>query len=166
MHTKKSAKMNQNLIDFYEEIVPDDHGRYLSDIRNYSNQLLEDCHDWVQWLFPNREPSPYNPTAPLLDDETVEVFKSRNDLKLQVELSLNRVIEFYQLDVTHPWWVTKNNHNFLRISRILNTLREFGMLTEACNFFDQLTEVYSNNREVIGEVTFDFWEKAFTGNFT
>jgi len=156
--------MNKDLIEFFENARPNCDGKYLSDIRNWSDVQLEQEHRFIQWLFPNREPSPFNPDAPLLDDETIEVFRSRNDLRYEVEKTLARMIEFYQLDVTHPWWVTKKNHNFLRITRILHTLREFQMFEEAADFFDKLAEVYSNNRQVIGETTFEYWEKAFTGD--
>lgn len=152
-----------SIVDFYEEIASDNSGRYLSEIRNSSNEWLERSHDYIQILFPNREPSAYNPEAPVLDDETIEVFRARNDLKYEVGQSLKRMIEFYQLDVTHPWWVTKKNHNYLRITRILNTLREFQMFDEADSFFDKLSEVYLNNKEIIGVTTFEFWESAFTG---
>jgi hypothetical protein len=155
--------MRKDLISFYELGAPDNHRRWLDDIQRANNEWLEGCHSYIQWLFPNREPSPYNPEAPTLDDETIEVFRSRNDLKLEVKRSLETMIEFYQLDVDAPWWVTKKNHNYLRITRILNTLREFQMFEEACDFFDKLSTIYSNNKEIIGEVTFDFWEKAFTG---
>lgn len=152
------------LISFYEMSSPDNHNRWLDDIQRANDEWLEKTHNYIQWLFPNREPSPYNPDAPVLDDDTIEIFRSRNDLKLEVARSLETMIEFYQLDVTTPWWVTKKNHNYLRITRILNSLREFQMFEEACDFFDKLSEVYSNNKEIIGDVTFDFWEKAFTGD--
>lgn len=156
--------MNKTLIEFFEGNIRDTSGRLLSEIRCQSNQWLEECHDHIQWMFPNRESSAFNANAPLLDDETVEVFRSRNDLKFEVSQNLERMMEFYCLDDETPWWVTKRNHNFLRITRILHTLREFQMFTEATDFFDRLATVFSNNKDIIGEITFDFWEKAFTGD--
>lgn len=159
--------MNKTLIEFFEGTIRDSSGRLLSEIRGASNKWLEETHDYIQWMFPNREPSVFNPDAPLLDDETIESFKLRNDLKYEVGLCLERMIYFYNLDELEerprPWWVSKKNHNFLRITRILNTLREFEMNEVATDFFDMLTTVYLNNKEIIGEVTFKFWEQALTG---
>ena len=158
--------MNKNLIEFFEGTVRDTQGRTISEIRSESDLWLEQTHDYIQWLFPNREASAFNVDAPLLDDETVEVFRSRNDLKLEVQLNLERMIAFYDMDAERPRWVTKGNHNYLRITRILNTLRECEMFAEATEFFDKLATVFSNNKDIIGETTFTFWEKAYTGEIT
>lgn len=158
--------MNKDLILFFENTHPNYDGKYLHDIRNWSDLQLEENHRFIQWMFPNREASTFNSDAPLLDDETVEAFRSRNDLKYEVSQNLERMISFYQLNDEsgdRPWWVTKGNHNYLRITRILNSLREFEMFDEATDFFDKLANVYFNNRGFIGRTTFDFWEKAYTG---
>lgn len=164
--TLLKIQMNKTLIEFFEGNIKDASGRLLSEIRSQTDKWLEEQHDYIQWLFPNREASAFNPNAPLLDDETVEVFRSRNDLQLEVAQNLDRMIKFYQLDdetIERPWWVTKGNHNYLRITRILNTLREFRMVTEAVDFFDKLSIVYINNRDIIRETTLDYWEKALVG---
>ncbi len=152
------------IVSFYEMSSPDNFNRWLDDIQRANDVWLEQTHNYIQWLFPNREPSAFNPEAPLLDDETVEIFISKNHLRDQVGISLEMMMDFYQLDTEHPWWVTKKNHNFLRITRILNTLREFKLIGGATYFFDKLTVVYSNNREIIGETTFEYWKQAFTGS--
>jgi len=151
------------IISFYKDILPDHEGRYLSDILRETNSWLENTHDYIQYLFPNREPSFYNPDAPLLSDQIIEEFKSNTELLDNVKLSLNRMILFYQMDDTKPWWVTKGNHNFLRITRILNTLRELGMIKEMGSFFNKLLIIVTNNRNIIKDKTLDYWQNAFDG---
>lgn len=150
-------------VAFYKEIIPNQSGLYLFDILNKSDLFLEQTHDYIQWLFPNREESNYNPEAPLLDDQTIELFKSDIQLLNLVRISLRRMIKFYQLDAERPWWVTKFNHNYLRITRIINTLHEFNLTEEKNDFFEKLLIIFKNNKEIIGFKTFTYWDNAFSG---
>jgi hypothetical protein len=152
-----------NIISFYEGKSLDYKGRSLDDILSMTDNDLEECHDFIQVLFPNREPSSFNPKAPLLDDETVEHFKRRADLKKVVKLILNRMISFYDMGAEYPWWCTKHNHNYLRCTRILNTLREFGMKQELDMFYTRLLVIAKNNSEVITSETVSYWEDAYLG---
>ena len=52
------------LIEFYLGQRPDSAGRMIDEILVWDDELLEDTHDYIQWLFPFFEPSPYNPTPP------------------------------------------------------------------------------------------------------
>lgn len=148
---------------FYLQEIPDHAGRYLVDIWAQSDEWLEKTHDYIQWMFPNRDPSPVSPKAPILTDEVVEEFKSNEYLITQVRTSLNRMIRFYEMDEENPWWCTKNNHNYLRCTRILHTLREFGMLKELSEFYSMLMTVANNNSEVIHGLTRSYWADAFEG---
>lgn len=150
------------IADYYLQKVPDHAGRYLVDIWGQSDEYLEKSHDYIQWMFPNREPSPVNPKAPILTDEVVEEFKSDSHLISQVRTSLNRMIRFFEMDEENPWWCTKNNHNYLRCTRIINTLREFGMVAELAEFYDKLLTIADNN-EVINGITLSYWADAFEG---
>lgn len=153
-----------SVLSFYEETAPDSEGRYLSDILSSSNEFLEKTHDYIQWLFPNKEISFFNPDAPLLTEEIIKEFKTRSELQVAIKRSLNRMIAFYHMDAAHPWWVTKNNHNYLRITRILHTLRAFDMDHELIDFFGRLLVIFDNNRDIISDTTFDYWTDAFYGD--
>jgi hypothetical protein len=150
------------ILSFYNCEAPDHAGRYLVDIWAFADEKLEKTHDYIQWLFPNREVSSVNPKAPLLTDEVVEEFKSNSYLLKNVKISLDRMIKFYEMDEENPWWCTKNNHNYLRCTRILNTLREFGMIEELSEFYSKLMIIADNN-EVIHGLTRSYWEDAFEG---
>ncbi|KAI5821233.1 hypothetical protein BZA77DRAFT_232955, partial [Pyronema omphalodes] len=72
------------LVAFYLNQGPDHRYRRLVDIRNYSDQQLENIHDYIQWLFPLPEGSDFNPNAPLVTKEVAAAF--RKDPKLREEL--------------------------------------------------------------------------------
>ena len=92
-----------------------------------SDEELERKHDWIQLVFPNREPSPFNPDAPLLDDETVKAFKlggSEGPLQSYLRVIYGRILLYYFPAHDPAWWATNNNHNFKRFTRMLNFLKE------------------------------------------
>lgn len=152
-----------DIADFYFQKIPDHAGRYLVDIWAQSDEWLEKTHDYIQWMFPTREPSFVNSKAPLLTDEIVQEFQTDPHLISQVRTSLNRMIRFFEMDAENPWWVTKNNHNYLRCTRILHCLRDFGMISELSDFYSNLLTIADNNREVISGLTMGYWEDAFHG---
>src|SRR5258708_250993 len=69
---------------FYRGTGTDHNGRTLADIWAYSDAELESIHDFIQWLFPLREPSQFNPEAPLLSDSDIAEFRA--DPKLRENL--------------------------------------------------------------------------------
>ena len=64
------------LIEFYRGAAPDSEGRMLADLWAYSDDKMEDVHDFIQWMFPLREASRFNPDAPLVTDADVEAFRA------------------------------------------------------------------------------------------
>lgn len=144
------------LLLFYDNLVPDHVGRYLDDILLSPDNFLESSHDYIQWLFPNRKPSFINPHAPVLTDDLVKHFKLRPDLIENVRRSLKRMIKFYQMDIEHPWWVSKNNHNFSRCTRILHTLKELEMNEDMMDFMNKLYKIYESNHSIIDGAV-DYW---------
>lgn len=145
-------------------------GRYLYDIWEFTFSELESYHDYIQWIFPLKEESLYNRTAPVIEDETKYQTKEIKDNMLR---TLDVMLHFYGLrrcgneivkedDFVNRknCWVTKSNHNFLRITRILKSLKMFGFEKEAQIFFDQLEKIYQDNRNEIGKKNFQYWKDA------
>jgi hypothetical protein len=57
-------------------------------------------------------------------------------------------------------WLTPNNHNFLRITRIIKCLMLFGYSKRARAFYDALLRVYHEHPSLIGEQTLGYWNRA------
>jgi hypothetical protein len=58
-------------------------------------------------------------------------------------------------------WLSTGNHNFLRITRILTSLRLLGLNDYAHAFLKALVGIYdSGSEEVIGQKTLGFWRSA------
>ena len=161
------------LIEFYSGTGKDASGRRLEDIWRFSNEELEDNHDYIQWLFPLTERSAFNPGAPLLDPATIERFRIDESLKQNLERSLQVMLDFYGLEIAGDRivrsatfsersgnWLTAFNHNFLRLTRILKSLSLLGLERRAAQLFGCLEEIYAANTAVIGARTMGFWRRA------
>jgi hypothetical protein len=168
---------NPRIAGFFGGQLPDGERRYLRELQNWPDERLESVHDFIQWMFPLLEPSPVNPEAPVLDEETIALFHARPELREALRASWLRMLDFYGLELSDgqvrraasfaaksPTWLHPNSHNHLRISRILKCLRLLGLEEEACAFFDCLVDIYASERRKprpgITERTFEFWQNA------
>ena len=57
-------------------------------------------------------------------------------------------------------WLTVRNHNFLRITRMLNSLNALGNESTAKMFYECLCDIYEDYKGVIGPLTKQFWDEA------
>ena len=165
------------LIRFYLGEGPDGEGRALRDIRSWDDRRLESVHDYIQWLFPLRTFSRFNPDAPILDDEIVARFLADENLRTELLASFRQMLAFYGFDYREQAgrpavmlardaaarqrnWLNPGNHNLLRITRILSCLSTLGLRPQAEAFLSALESVYGENGPVIGTRTMSFWRDA------
>jgi hypothetical protein len=155
------------VLGFLSGEQPDDRGRFLRDLQRWPDERLEAVHDFIQWMFPLAEPSPVNPSAPVLDEAALAELRARPDLHATVQAnvcaSYERMRRFYE-ESRH--WITPGNHNHLRITRILKSLRLLGLDAEAAEFFAWLETIYQAERQKprpgISERSFQFWRQTLT----
>jgi hypothetical protein len=109
-------------------------------------EVLETQHDYIQWLFPLATKSSAVPRSPVITPEEVEAF--RRDPGLRQKLLKSRR------------WISIQNHNSLRISRILGSLTLLGLPEYARALHRALREVSRTRAEDIGPETLGFWDRA------
>lgn len=164
------------LIKFYLGQGPDDKGRMVDEILSWSDEQLEDVHDYIQWLFPLNERSAFNTSAPILSEEDIIAFKNPQP-RQKLLLSFARMLDFYgfmtsvagdvfkiskskDFERKSRNWLTRYNHNFLRITRILKSLVSLHCQKFAKTFLDALEEVFNDNSPIIGQKSLEYWEEA------
>lgn len=139
-------------------------GRTLEQILAYDDKALEWHHDFIQVLFPLREASIFNVQAPVLDQATINAFQDDEGLQQALLRALDCMLAFYgfvrlaggriikasNFDAKAKNWLTHGNHNFRRISRILQCLTLLGLPNQAGWFYCALIEVYNRNKTKIG----------------
>jgi hypothetical protein len=159
----------------------DDRGRTLDEILAWNRERLEYTHDYIQWLFPLRERSGANPGAPVLTDTDVRAFATDAVLRQQLLRALRMMIDFYGLDLIDPetrdapdprvirrpgfdgvatGWLFPGSHNFLRLTRILISLRTLGLDPYARALFEALRAIYADHASRIGATTYAYWQRA------
>ncbi len=165
------------LVRFYLGQGPDSEGRSLREIRRWGFDRLESVHDYIQWLFPLRVRSQFNPNAPLLDEGTIRRFLEDETLRRELRASFEQMLAFYgfvlreenghlAIETGPDWtarqrqWLRFGNHNLLRITRILTCLGTLGLPDHARAFLAALERVCAANPGVVGERTLNFWRTA------
>jgi hypothetical protein len=111
------------------------HGLTLEDILNMSDQWWEQCHCFIQIIFPNPMPSKMNPDAPIIEDFSV----FDGVLRYEVAVMVGRFLKFLGVNIRKPKysnydrvaeWFRPDNHNILRVTRLLIFLKGVGMIAE------------------------------------
>jgi hypothetical protein len=164
--------MDGRILDFYRG-GRDDKRRTLDEILAWPDEELEAVHDFIQWLFPLSERSGANPDAPILDIATITAFRQSKELQHQLRRSFMRMLRFYGLGfeagAVRPTadfasrssnWLNPGNHNHLRLTRMLRSLRLLGLASESTALFQALSEIYSNRPGHITPRTWQFWKDA------
>lgn len=161
------------LVEFYRGQTTDSRGRTLADLWTLDDDRMESVHDFIQWIFPLREPSRYNPDAPLLTDDDVRSFRDDPALRQALGRSFGRFLAFLGLEYSPGGGVVeagdfglkkavflRPNHNWLRITRVLACTRTLGLVDESRGFFEYLRDRRDRGIFPIDAETFRYWEAA------
>lgn len=166
------------IVTFYLGRSKDSESRGLEEIWEWDNRELERTHEYIQWLFPLPNRSQFNPGAPTLTPETIDAFRNNDELRKRLRTSLQIMLKFYGLkslvaedgsieilrapdfNARRLEWLTTGNHNFLRLTRILKSLRILGLSNWANALLACLEEICRAESGKIGAETFAYWKAA------
>lgn len=155
----------------------DDRGRTLEDILSWNDERLESVHDYIQWVFPTRQPSSVNPFAPLATDATARAFAEDAQLRGRLDRAFHRMLRFYGLRenadgaidrdperfaVRAREWLHPGNHNHLRLTRIMESLTTLGLPDRAAALHDCLVNRVAREHGRVSETTLRYWKAALT----
>ena len=138
------------LIRFFSPSLasPDARNRSLATILSWPDSRLESSHDYIQTVFPLPEESMFS-FAPIVTPEIRSAFLAQAELRASLRGALERMLSFYGLQfsstearketvtrgpnfgINSRNWVTRFDHNHLRMTRILRSLRVLGLGDEA-----------------------------------
>ena len=165
----------RNLLPFYYGQEANNNSVTLQQILNWDDGQLETVHNYIQWLFPLTTPSGPNPTAPVLDQATIQTFQNDVLLKAQLLRSFRRMLTFYGLQMDEATrvitrapnfnaraavWLTPANHNFLRITRIIHSLRLLGLPEYSSAFLTIMQDIARNEGSAIVGNAPTFWQST------
>ena len=158
----------QTIIDFLEGKTTDYKGRTFDDIIQSDDETLEKCHDAIQQIFPLHLESKYAHTYPIVDKDVInkinESLEASHEIRCNLVKAKKRFEKFYGIghDYFDPdkqrKWCKNGNHNLLRITRIIRSLRLFGLEDDARDFWRKVMTV--GDALEISDTTIDYWSKA------
>ncbi len=164
--------VNHSILDFYQGKA-NNRGVHLEEIWRWDYKRLEDQHDYIQYLFPLFTKSAFNPSAPVSNSSVMTQFNQEKILRDKMLKSFQVMLHFYGLELDGQKvkigpnfaerkknWIQPGNHNFLRITRILNSLCLHGLKSYADSFLKTLEGIYKNHLELIAKNTFGHWQRA------
>lgn len=172
-----------NFLDFYINKEPDDKGRYFIDILHYDNNELKNTHDYIQRVFPLLEASECVANAPVITKEEVELIKKDKLALVNISKMYKHMLHFWKIDdmwkkdakdylnpenkigcfekmitiyTLKPHWISSNNHNYRRISRVIKSLTLFGLEKEVKDLKERLNILCEMYPKQIGNSK-DYW---------
>lgn len=98
----------------------DGSGRRFEDVLAFDDAAIDGHHDFIQWLFPLAEPSRMVAGAPVLDAGAIAALKASPLAQERLRRAAAWMLAFY---ARSPVWRRPSDHNHLRITRIIKSLR-------------------------------------------
>ena len=132
-------------------------GRNLDLIWQYSDAEIDGYHDFIQLIFPTNKPSRNSFHGHYLDNEIL-IEKLRNNIEVKENL-MKSAAWFLGFLSRNKSWASGYDHNQLRITRVIESLRLL-VSDEAANEFFQSILSLVKDPATINPATIKFWEEA------
>jgi len=170
------------IIEFYNGSGTDHKGRSWAEIVSQTDEWLEETHDYIQFLFPLEESSKFNAHAPILTKEDMLAFREQDLFRKRLKTSFFVMLVFFGIEFScsgtfqnseiklrkdleffeerSKIWISPNNHNYMRISRILKSLCLLGQRNLAEAFLEFLIGLKKEFDNDISTTNLEYWMEA------
>ncbi len=145
------------VLAFLEGQGVDGRGRTLFEVLALDDAALERTHDFIQWLFPLEEPSAAVPDAPFLDAAGAAAIRESTLAQCALAAATDRMDRFYRRTDN---WLRPHDHNHLRITRIIRSLRLLSGDAAANAFRDAILWRVEATRAPVGARSRGYWLTA------
>ena len=146
-----------DVLNFLEQTSGDHQKRMITEIWGWSDNAWEEEHDFIQWLFPLNEKSMAVPNAPVIREPEITWIQESEKAQGSLQKSTDRYKEFL---ASEKYWKLSHNHNHLRITRVIKSLRLLRSDDEANRFKHWIAGELGDHIDKISEKTKQFWRLA------
>ena len=146
-----------SLVDFLNGTGPDHQGRYLRDIWDFDDKAIEQTHDFIQWMFPLTEKSMSVPGVPTLSTADIEAIRTSEVAWANLDKSAQWYLGFLQ---RNDHWIKAYDHNHLRITRAIKSLRLLVSQETAEAFLNSVFTIIGDRIENVGQDAIGFWKSG------
>ena len=157
--TGYSYNQSMNFEHFLTNNESDFKNRFLNDIWNFSDEEIEHTHDFIQLLFPINEKSESAFHGYYLKTNSAVIDIKSSDLaKNNIVKSSKWFLNFLE---RNSHWRRRHDHNYLRITRIIKSLRLLVSDEEANKFYESFMQLIGESLKLrINSTTLHYWENA------
>lgn len=166
-----AGPQNELLLRFFRGEEDERIHHTLSRITEFSDEEMEMYHDFIQWIFPTMEQSEYHPSAPTIDAKFAHALHQDDCTLAGYCKGCRRYFRYMGLECkgngdicripnTPPFWQLPG-HNYLRITRVLNSLRQTGH--EGCckALYAQMMQILeADPTNYVGRTTLEYWART------
>ncbi len=145
------------VVAFLEGTGPDRRGRLIETVLAFTPTELERHHNFIQWLFPLAEPSRAVPGSPVLTPVDIAAVRGSIPAQANLRRAAAMMADFYERS---DHWLEPSDHNHLRITRIIRSLRLLAGPEPADAFRSRIERRVETAGAAIGERTRAFWTQA------
>lgn len=171
----QGAVSQQAILAFLQGRGPDGQGRMLGDVLSFSDEQLEQAHDFIQWLFPSPQASSCHPQAPVASPETFEKLRADPLARKGLNQAFERMLQFYglQAEPSLQWalvqvpghddvsgWLQDPTHNDLRLSRMMRAMSLCGEQAQADRLWSFLQQHFSSSTDPSRRLALTYWREA------
>ena len=142
------------IVGFLEGKPPDHRGRILAMLLQQTDHQAETTHDYIQWLFPLDEPSRSVNGAPVLTELDIDEIRGSSLAQANLARLARWFLGFLE---RNDHWITKYNHNHLRITRVIKSLRLLASDEAADEFRDKVLALAGDNLNLVDQKARAFW---------
>ena len=146
-----------NIYKFLKGLEPDDKGRLIHQIWDFSDTEIEGTHDFIQRIFPLNEPSTMSLNKFYVEDSAlIERIRTDPIITSNFVASENFFLGFLS---RNDQWQRYHNHNQLRITRIIKSLLLFVSRDEAESFYKNVLSLINSNASIPTKA-YEHWDHA------
>ena len=146
-----------DIYKFLKGLEPDDQGRLIHQIWNFSDIEIERTHDFIQRLYPLNDSSPLSLNKFYIKDPAL-IERIRIDPTISNNLIASKHF-FLGFLLRNDQWQRHHNHNQLRITRIIKSLMLLVSRDEAESFHrDVISLIHANS--FIPNKAYEHWNLA------
>lgn len=149
------------------------------EIVRFTDDEIERFHDFIQWIFPTSQPSRFNGEAPTIDEHFASMLHGNRCALQNYCKSCCRYLHYMDFDCAgdgngnihiyhgdRPFYRLPY-HNFLRMTRMLQSLCETGHPQCSANLFAQMMDIlHCAPDHSVSSTTIAYWKNTQKGNET
>lgn len=150
-----SGDTRSPIVRFLAEDGFDAAGRSFEEVLAFDDRAIEARHDFIQWLFPLDEPSQAVPSSPVLTPAEIALLQASAPAQRRLGEATARMLRFYRMTGR---WRQSFDHNHLRITRIIKSLRLLSGDATADAFKAAILDEATGT--AISVTALRFWEEA------